>query len=289
MLATFELNLNDQKTKIHSSLDPINDLWAQRLRDHMHFSGLYMEHSRLERAITEAVTSAQEIGSDSPIKILFRSFDEGRVYNSPQWDFVEQNIQRIVQKHPHAIDYACLLVAKRKARGLAIDTEGWLAVAEIIVRRSLALNHHHEALWLVWLLIVCDIPVPVPMVEELAKSKNAHIRALLVQAHVDSKLTRKPKLALGAPLSSVDANWLVNLVARSQEFSRAAFSGLYTDEFEHLASRHIKLIDFEDHISRITEQDRRAISRTRYGYDDDADNDFYPDDREFEECAEPTF
>lgn len=273
VLATFELNLNDQKTKIHSSLDPINDLWAQRLRDHMHFLGVHMEYNRLERAITEAVMSAQEIGSDSPIKILFRSFDEGRVYNSPQWDFVEQNIQRIVQKHPHAIDYACLLVAKRKARGLDIDTEGWLAVAEIIVRRSLALNHHHEVVWLVWLLIVCDIPVPVPMVEELAKSKNAHIRALLVQAHVDGKLTRKPKLALGAPLSTVDANWLVNLAARSQGFSRAAFSGLYSDEFEHLANRNIKLIDFDDHINRIKKQDSRAISRTRYGYDDDEDED----------------
>lgn len=273
VLATFELNLNDQKTKIHSSLDPINDLWAQRLRDHMHLFGLHMEHNRLERAITEAVTSAQEIGSDSPIKILFRTFDEGRVYNSPQWDFVEQNIQRIVQKHPHAIDYACLLVAKRKARGLEIDTEGWLAVAEIIVRRSLALNHHHEVLWLVWLLIVCDITVPVPMVEELAKSKNAHIRALLAQAYVDGKLTRKPKLALGARLASMDADWLVNLVARSQEFSRSAFSGHYADEFQYLASKHIKLIDFEDHINRIRENRGRAISRTRYGYDD-GDGDF---------------
>ncbi|WP_108781440.1 RNA-directed DNA polymerase [Pontivivens insulae] len=284
VLATFELNLNDQKTKIHSSLDPINDLWAQRLRDHMNFFEFHLAHNRLERGITEAVTSARDLGSDSPIKILFRSFDEVRVYNSPGWDFGEQNIQRIVQKHPHAIDYACLLVAKRKARGLAVDTEGWLAVAEIVVRRSLALNHHHEAIWLVWLLFVCDIPVPVPMVEELAKSKNAHIRALLAQAHVDGKLTRKPKLALGARLSSVDANWLVNLVARSQEFSKAAFSGLYTDEFEHLASRHIKLIDFEDHINRIRPQDRRAISRTRYGYDDDED-----DDWGMEEGEEPGF
>lgn len=287
VLATFELNLNDQKTKILSSLDPINDLWAQRLRDHMQLSGSHMEHGRIERAITEAVTSAKEIGSDSPIKILFRSFDEGRVYDSPQWDFVEQNIQRIVHKHPHAIDYACLLVAKRKARGLEIDAEGWLAVSEIIIRRCFALNHHHEVLWMVWLLIVCGIPLPTAMVEELAKSQNAHIRALLVQAHVDGKLARKPKLALGASLSTMDANWLVNLVARSQEFSKAAFSGLYSDEFDHLASRQIKLVDFEDHLSRIEENDRRAISRTRYGYDDDEEDD--PDFWLVEEGAVPTF
>lgn len=287
VLATFELNLNDQKTRIHSSLDPINDLWAQRLRDHMHINIWDFDHARLERAISESIASAQETGSDSPIKILFRAFDEGRIYNSHQWDFVEQNIQRIVQKHPHALDYACLLVAKRMARGHAFDADGWLAVAEIIVQRSLALNHHHEVVWMVWLLIVCDIQIPVPMAEELAKSKNPHIRALLIQAFVDGKLARKPKLGLGAPLSTVESNWLVNLVARSQGFSGAAFSGLYSAEFDHLAQRQIKLIDFDDHIDRIKEQGKRAISRTRYGYDDDEDEDDegfdYPDIDDFED------
>ena len=274
VLATYELNLNDQKTRIYSSLEPINDLWAQRLRDHVRFSFFDTGHEKYERAISEAVATALEIGSDSPLKILLRAFDEARVYENAQWDFVEQNIQRIVLKHPHAIDYTCLLVAKRKARGRDIDAEGWKAVAEIIVQRSLALNHHHEALWMVWMMIVCDIDLSVSMVEELSKSRNAHIRALLVQAHVDGKLKRKPKLGLGAPLSTVDASWLVNLVARSQEFSKAAFSGLYSDPFDHLAQRNIRLIDFDDHMKRIERTNKRAISRTRYGYDDDEDEDF---------------
>jgi hypothetical protein len=119
VLANYELNLNDQKTRIYSSLEPINDLWAQRLRDYMSKYRLSQDHDGVERAISEAVATAAQIGSDSPLKILFRSFDEARVYRSSVWDFVEQNVQRIVQKHPHAIDYACLLVAKRKAIGLS--------------------------------------------------------------------------------------------------------------------------------------------------------------------------
>lgn len=282
VLASYELNLNDQKTKIISSLVPINDLWAQRLREHTQFPFFAGDHEKYERAISEAVASAMEIGSDSPIKILLRSFDEAKVYERDAWDFVEQNIQRIILKHPHSIDYACLLVAKRKARGHEIDADGWREVAAIIVQRSLALNHHHETLWMVWMMIVCEIEIPISMIEELTKSRNAHVRALLVQAHVDGKLLRKPKLGLGAPLSSVDENWLVNLVARSQEFSKAAFSGLYADIFDHLAKRHIRLIDFVDHIKRIELQNRRAISRTRYGYDDDEDEDENLDNDEFD-------
>ncbi|MFW8594702.1 RNA-directed DNA polymerase [Cribrihabitans neustonicus] len=274
VLATYELNLNDHKTKIYSSLEPINDLWAQRLRDHMPNRGPFNNtYDKIERAICEAIDAAKDSGSDSPIKILFRSFDEGRVYNSAHWEFVENNIQRIVQKHPHAIDYACLLVAKRVALGEPIDNEGWLSVAEIIVGRSLALNHHHEVLWMVWLLIVCGIDLPIPMIEELTKSRNAHIRALLVQAHVDGILKRKPKLGLGNSLSTMDANWLVNLVARAQGFSGAKFSGDFASEFDYLAKKEIKLIDFNQHIDSIKVQNKRAISRTRYGYDDEGDED----------------
>lgn len=274
VLASYELNLNDQKTKIYSSLEPINDLWAQRLRDHMNWGQWQFEFVKLERAISEAVASAEAIGSDSPLKILFRAFDEQKIYNSHNWKFVERNMQRIIQKHAHAIDYACLLVAKRAAIGLEIDKAGWLAVAEIIVARSLALDHHHETVWMVWLLLVCDIGIPKSMMAELEKSRNGHIRALIVQAYIDGKITTKPKLGLGARLSTTDPNWLVNLVARSHGFSKASFSGAYSEEFEHLANRKIRLIDFSSHIHELKKANQRAISRTRYGYDgDDADDD----------------
>lgn len=273
VVANFELNLNDQKTQIYSSLEPINDLWAQRLRDHMKFGYGSPSHNQIERAISESVESAKQIGSDSPIKILLRALDEAAIYASPHWEFVEQNMQRIVHRHPHAIDYACLLVAKRKSQGLPVDVEGWGELSQIIVRRCLALNHHHEVLWLIWLMIVCEIPISNEMSEALAKSRNAHIRALLAQGYVDGKLARKPKLALGSKLSSMDADWLVNLVAKSQGFSGASFSGDYSGHFAHLAERRIRLIDFNDHMARLEAENKRAISRVRYGYDDEEDED----------------
>jgi hypothetical protein len=274
VLGTYALNLNDQKTRIYSSLDPINDLWAQRLRDHTQLDSYFDEGvTKLERAITEAVVTAREIGSDSPIKILFRSFDEGSVFQSSQWGFIEQNMLRIVQKHAHAIDYACLLVAKRFASGMVIDSGGWLSVAEIIINRGLAYNHHHEVAWMLWLLIVCKIPISAQLIEEIAKSKNSHIRAMLVQASVEGKIKIKLKLALGGQLSTSDSTWLVNLVSRSQNFSKAAFSGTYAAEFEHLATKGIRLINFDDHMERVAIKNKHAISRTRYGYDGDEDED----------------
>jgi hypothetical protein len=180
VLAGYELYLNDNKTKIYSSLEPINDLWAQRLRDHM----VYLNHGvqKIERAVSEAV------GSDSPIKILFRSFDESRIYDSLHWEFAEENLQRIVLKHPHSLDYACLLVAKRYAISRNIDVSGWQAVAEIIIKRGLALSHDHEVVWMVWLLIVCNIDISSNMLDELARSRNGHLRAMLIEAFIKKKI-----------------------------------------------------------------------------------------------------
>lgn len=292
VLATYELNLNDHKTTIFSSLEPINDLWAQRLRDHIRFPMFGLTHARLERAISEAVETARILHSDSPIKILMRALDEAKIYKSQEWDYVERYAQRIVQKHPHAIDYVCLLVAKRRAIGRAVDVEGWTTVAEIIIHRGLALNHHHEVLWMVWLLLICDIKPSAEMVEALARSPNGHIRALLAQAHVEGRLERKPKLSLGSGLSSTDANWLVNLVARSCGFSKAAFSGSYAQEFDHLAQRGIRLIDFEGHTAHIAHQEQPAISRIRYGYDDereDEENDPFGESLDEDELDEDDF
>ncbi|OKH87229.1 RNA-directed DNA polymerase [Thalassospira sp. TSL5-1] len=281
LISTYELNLNDQKTKIYSSLEPINDLWAQRLRQYMPTDFENRDHTSIERAISEATDTAQKIGSDSPIKILFRSFDKAKIYQSDNWSFVEQNLQRIIQKHPHSIDYACLLLCKRSAIGLEIDKPGWLAVAEIIIQRSLSLNHHHETVWMTWMLIACKIEIPIPIIEALSKSRNGHIRALLIQAFADNLIRRKPKLSLGNNLSSENSDWLVSLVARTQGYSKAKFSGIYSEEFNHLANKRIKLIDFNDHIENIKEKNKRAISRTRYGYDDDDDDDD-DDDYEFD-------
>ena len=71
----------------------------------------------------------------------------------------------------------------------------------------------------------------------------------------------------------MDANWLVNLVARARGFSGAKFSGDFASEFDYLAKKEIKLIDFNQHIDSIKVQNKRAISRTRYGYDDEGDED----------------
>jgi hypothetical protein len=175
--------------------------------------------------------------------------------------------------HPHCIDYIALLVVKRVALNEGIDEQGWTAAAHDLLRRHLAFNHHHEIVWILWLLLCCKLDIPDDLVVALMANHNSHIRSLLIAGFANGNIARKPKLSLGKKLPSTDQNWLLNLVARSVGFSKAPFSGSLSSEFEHLASKKVVLIDIEEHLNIVKKQGVHAISRTRYGYDRDDDDD----------------
>lgn len=281
ILANYELQVNDSKTEILSSLEPINDLWAQRIRGHLRRLMPGGSLSDLELTLNEVLASAREVASDSPIKMFLRRLDELKIYRlSTHWEFIEPYLQRIAQSHPHAVDYVCLLVAKRVAIDQLVDTDGWLNVALTIFDKGLALNNHHEVVWMLRLMLTCEIDLDATALEALDKSSNDHVKALLVQAFVEGRTDRKPRLTTPARLLTADDRWLSNLVAKSQEFSRSKFGGDFAAEFAHLADRHIKLVDLEKPIKAFQTRGQSAISRSRYGYDDndEEDDDFWDHD-----------
>ncbi len=273
ILASFELQINDTKTKIYSSLEPINDLWAQRVRKIFRQLHHFSRREEFELSLDEAIYASKETRSDSPIKMALRRLDEISIYRSIHWDFVEKYLQRITYAHPHAIDYVCLLVAKRSAIEEKIDIVGWESVLKKGLERHIAFNNHHEVVWMLWLLLVTKINVSDECVKNLLKMNNAHVGAMLAQAYTDSFINRKPKLGLSSRLASDKADWLLNLVCRASGFSGASFGGEMSSEFEHLAAKKIRLLDFKAHEKALSSLMVKAISRTRYGYDaDDSDD-----------------
>lgn len=271
ILRRYRLNINDLKTKVLSGLEPLNEVWAQDLR----------QKSRRLRGsagdniedvlffLNRAVTLSMEQRSDSAVKIALRTLDQVHAYRKATWNIIEPYLQRIMHHHAHSIDYIALLVAKRVAIGQSIDENGWKSTAYHLLRRHLAYNHHHEIVWLLWLLVCCQIEVTEQLSDELCKNRNSHILALVIAAFIDERISKKPGVQLGSKLQTTDDQWLTNLVARSTGYTKAAFSGPMADEFTHLASKSVKLIDIQAHIEAVRPTSVNAISRTRYGYDSD--------------------
>lgn len=275
ILQRYNLNINDAKTKVLSGLDPLNEVWAQDLRKQSRelrgYWGDKIEDVLL--FLNRALAISMEQRSDSAVKIALRTLDQIHAYRKESWIVIEPYLQRIMHHHAHSIDYVALLVAKRVAIGQPIDSDGWKDAAYDLLRRHLAFNHHHEIVWLLWLLVCCGIEVSEQLSDELCRNRNSHILALVLGAFADGRIRKKPAIRLGGKLQSTDDQWLTNLVARSTGYTKAAFSGALADEFSHLASKSVKLIDIQAHIEAVKPANKNAISRTRYGYDSDDDDD----------------
>lgn len=281
ILAGYELQLNDAKTRIYPSLQPINDVWAQKIRDAIHLaSESSRRRERLELLLDEAFQLSANISSDSPVKMVLRGLDGMRIYASNNWEFVESYLQRCMHYHPHAIDYVCLLVVKRFSLGEPIDKNGWQAVSEYLMSQHLPYRDHHELVWLFWMSVACDLEIKDEMVDRLLRVENAHMSSLIVQAFVEGKIGKRPAVRFQNRLATTDSNWLLNIVARSSGFTRASFGGDMSTEFEHLASRKVRLVNIGDSTKSFESKTAAAISRTRYGYDDD-DEDFDDDEDAF--------
>ncbi|MAC57041.1 MAG: hypothetical protein CMH85_17935 [Novosphingobium sp.] len=278
-LQRYNLSINDAKTHILSGLEPLNEVWAQQLRkDARKLRGwLDSDFEDVLLFLNNALELSTSLKSDSPVKIAVRTFDQISVYQKGYWEYLEPYLQRIMFHHPHVIDYVALLVAKRVAIGRTIDTSGWKNSIYDLLKRHLAFNHHHEIVWLLWLLLCCKIEINEEITKSLSTNLNSHIRALLIIGFTDGRIAKRPMIKFQTNLASMDQDWLANLVARSTGFTKAAFSGAMADEFEHLAKKKVVLLDIQAHLDAVQEENTHAISRTRYGYDrdDDGDDDYF--------------
>lgn len=283
ILQTYELQINDSKTKVISGLDAVDDVWAQDLRA----ISLELRSGNYSYAIDKAHEVAQSVKSQSPVKLILRRLDTAECYQSDSWESIEAKLQRLLWHYGHCTDYVCLLLTKRFAIQESYDQQGWLETVSMLIKRHLAFNQHHEIAWLLWTAFVCDLPLDEHLVAEVSKTQNSHLYALIITAYVKGKLRRNPSIKLGNSLSTSDSNWLHNLVGRSLGYSKVQFSGAFVDEFNHLAEK-VELINFEKHIASVSKAGKAAISSSKYGYDaqenvnEDEDNDLEFDYLEFD-------
>jgi len=270
-LQNFELQINDNKTKLLSGLQPIDDIWAQELRK-LSLSSHYFSSDDHNFLLDKAYDTSQDIASQSPMKLALRRLDRAKCYRNQGWVELEPKLQRILYHFPHCLDYVCLLLAKRFAIKEQIDVESWRSILQLIIERSLSSNHHHELVWLIWVSFVCNIELESALIVKIAKVENGHIKSILIAGYKSGYCKTNPGIKLGSNLSTDDENWLHNLVARSCGYTGAKFSGPFAQEFTTLVSNRIKLIDFEKHMKEVSKSEKEAISKTKYGYDADSDD-----------------
>ncbi len=102
VLLRYYLNINDTKTRVMSGVEPLNELWAQRLRHQASKLNSITASDEIVLFLTEALTLSRDSRSDSPVKIALRAMDDIRAYDKDGlWVTLEPYFQRILHHHPH--------------------------------------------------------------------------------------------------------------------------------------------------------------------------------------------
>jgi hypothetical protein len=182
-LYEYELHINDLKTSIHTSVAPLDEDWAIRLRALSEELSNKKTPERISSFLNEAASFSTTLKTQSPLKLAIRRADSHRLYKDPNFEVIEHPLQRMVYHFPHALDYVCYLVAKRVASGGGIDTGGWTEVVNAGIWRHLVLGHHHEACWLFWLAMVCSVNIERKVIDEIPKRTNQHLAAMAVTGY----------------------------------------------------------------------------------------------------------
>lgn len=269
-LNSYELNLNDMKTRIVPTSKPMDDLWPLHLLrvTAQYLSDISVSEHQLSEVFDSALGFTSETSTQSPIKLLLRQLDRYNFESRDEFEFIEPYLLRFVHHFPYAIDYVCMIVGARVLRGKDISRESWKNVLEIEIGRYAGLLQHHEICWLLWLSIVAKIPLPNDLIDKVLGIGNAHVDAMLIAAlaggHIKNKLTYTP--------SSIQdmrsEEWLCIHEAILAGICRANLQNDELDLHKTLLTDHKSFIDFSI-ATDLLKKEGAVISGIRFGYEDD--------------------
>jgi hypothetical protein len=270
-LNEFELLPNDEKTRILSAVVPNDAPWPLELQRLAKMCLDDVTQDGIIEYVDEALRATKRFATQSPLKLLLRSMDKYNVEIVDEFDALEPFLLRFVHHFVHTIDYIAMLVASRVLHGESIKKESWHEVINDGIVRYSRLSHHHEVAWLLWLALTTDIEVTESALQEIIRTENSHLIAMVIGAVDESLIKKIPEIDFDTSLDMRSAGWLHMFEGRLAGITKAPFANDELDLFEGLRNGAISFIDFSAATSRLTESSS-AISDIRFGYDDDSDD-----------------
>lgn len=273
-LAKYELQVNDHKTKISTTKLPTDDGWADDIRSNSTGSGLGFRFYDYNsgKDLDDAVRACEKYQSSSPLKLAIRKLDDSRAcLNEEAWSSIEPRLQRYSFHYPHCVDYICLLVGKRVALNLPISEKSWASIAELVIKRGFQFGYHHEVCWFLWVVFIAKLNVSDELLTAALNSPNAFISSMSWAAFSEDLFEIKKEPKKTASFNSRETDWLLSLTHRVSGQSGKRFSGNLSEEFEFLVEKNLKLVNFQSYFQKASLRASKAISRSKFGYDDDSD------------------
>lgn len=246
----FELDINESKTKIHSSDFRFTDAWPADLSIKLETalgSSSTLKSERLRAALEHAFAMTVSGGDDGILKYVIKFLDRHGVgWNN--WDVVEPFLKRSVVHFGHSVDYvARVIVWRHLARG-DLDSEAWSKILAAVIDTHGRVGNDSEVCWATYAMAQLDRPIGASAAENIVSNCGA-LSLLSVLNCADKGLAPSSTFGIAHERMSLEsangAFWPVLLEWKSRRWPGHEELNLANDVVASLSAEEAVLFDIE--------------------------------------------
>ncbi|MEM9288961.1 MAG: RNA-directed DNA polymerase [Pseudomonadota bacterium] len=153
----FELDINENKTRVFSSKIDLEPFWPvgirRELESFINDKGDFSKHD-LTTYLDEIIRLTNQQDDDGIIKYSIRKIDELGLWGS-YWDELEPFLIRVAINFSHGFDYVANVIVWRDMIW-GVDKNLWSKVCNEVVKYHAPLGNDSEVMWACWLLNEID-------------------------------------------------------------------------------------------------------------------------------------
>lgn len=148
-IRSFELDINESKTKIYSSNFSFADHWPSALTEKLDFSlssPTKQKQERLRAALEFAFRYSIDNGDDGVLKFVINYLDKSE-HKLLNWSTIEPFLKRVAIHSGHCIDYIVRIIVWRHTIFEDLDIKSWEIIIMDILNRHAKLGNDSEVCW----------------------------------------------------------------------------------------------------------------------------------------------
>lgn len=181
VLAMYELQLNEQKTRIINLPTALEESWPHTLKNFKFRSGKRQQIYDLFRLFSLAFELAEEHRRKSVLRYAIQ-VSRAAELRGTSWPTYQQLLLQCAMAEPGTLRYVTAELRTWQNRGYQLNLDRIQGLTSGLIKRHLPLAHGSEVAWAVWLSIVLRAPLGAEAVGMLPKLEDPFVPLLALRA-----------------------------------------------------------------------------------------------------------
>lgn len=249
ILSQYELALNPAKTRIVELPEPMEPLWASRIRTYLfRFGAAKTQRNDLTAYFDNTFDMARKEPDEGILKYAVARMNSIEVAKD-NWPLYEHILCHCVVVEPACLPQICEQMVHYVVEGMAVDKALWTECLNRIVCERLTIGQASESVWAMWLMKLLDVPLNSAAAKavDACEDSPAALMGLGLASQGLAQPSELPSLhSLAEAQEMTGPNWLLCYEGNHQGWLKppsgnSAWSG--NPQFEFLHKANISFFD----------------------------------------------